>query len=225
MTVAEDTTLHVTELFTTDQRAELEALANQVRFPLGHTVFWEGQPSFSVLIIREGTVKVTRKDAGGNEVVLAIRGGDQVIGEEGVLMGEPRSATVTTITDVTALTVRAEDLLLFVEERNLWRTMYQAAVHRRRQLDERLVQLREEDAGTRLARCLLDLVDELGQETEDGWVIESTLSQLDLATRITASRDSVAQELRKFRKDGLVTTGPRRIVVKDLTALRAMTPR
>ena len=225
MTVAEDTTLHVTELFTTDQRAELEALADDVRYPSKHTVFWEGQPSLSVLIIREGTVKVTRRDADGNEVVLAIRGGDQVIGEEGVLMGESRAATVTTITDVTALTVRAEELLRFVEERNLWRTMYQAAVRRRRQLDERLVQLREEDVGTRLARCLLDLVDELGKETGDGWVIESTLSQLDLATRITASRDSVAQELRKFRKAGLVTTGQHRIVVKDLTALRAMTTR
>jgi len=225
MTVAEDTTLHVTELFTTDQRAELEALADQVRFPLEHTVFWEGQPSFSVLIIREGTVKVTRKDAEGNEVVLAIRGGNQVIGEEGVLMDEPRSATVTTITEVTALTVRADELLRFVEERNLWRTMYQAAVRRRRQLDERLVQLREEDVGTRLARCLLDLVHETGKETEAGWVIESSLSQLDLATRITASRDAVAQELRKLRKSDLVTTARRKIVVKNLTALQDMTSR
>lgn len=223
--MAEDTTLHVTELFTTDQRAELEALADQVQFPPEHTVFWEGQPSLSVLIIREGTVKVTRRDAEGNEVVLAIRGGDQVIGEEGVLMDEVRSATVTTITDVTALIVRAEELLRFVEERNLWRTMYQAAVRRRRQLDERLVRLRDEDVGTRLARCLLDLVHEIGVETEDGWVIKSTLSQLDLATRITASRDAVAVELRKLRDNDLVTTGRRRIVVKDLNALRDMTTR
>jgi CRP/FNR family cyclic AMP-dependent transcriptional regulator len=225
MTVAEETTLHVTDLFTTDQRAELEALADSVRYPLEHTVFWEGQPSFSVLIIREGTVKVTRRDAEGNEIVLAIRGGDQVIGEEGVLMDEPRSATVTTITEVTALTVRAEQLLRFVEERKLWRAMYQAAVRRRRQLDERLVQLREEDVGTRLARCLLDLVNEIGVETKDGWVIESSLSQRNLATRITASRDSVAQEFRKLRKGGLVTTKRRRIVVKDVSALRDMTTR
>jgi CRP-like cAMP-binding protein len=51
-------------------------------------------------------------------------------------------------------------------------------------------------------------------------VIESTLSQQDLASRIGASRDAVAIELRKLRDKGLVTTGRGKIVLHDLDALR-----
>ena len=63
---------------------------------------------------------------------------------------------------------------------------------------------------------------EVGETTDDGCVIESTLSQQDLATRIGASRDAVAIELRKLRERGLVTTGRRRVVLHDLAALRTI---
>lgn len=212
----------MTHLLTVRQRAELENLADPVSYPPEHTIFWEGQPSHSVLLIRSGNVKVTRQAADGAEIILAIRGADQVMGEEGVLMGEPRSATVTTITDVTGLSIRADALLDFVEEQRLWPMMYRAAVRRRRQLDQRLL-LARLDVRNRLARWLLELATEVGEGTDEGWVIESTLSQQDLAGRIGASRDAVAIELRKLRESGLIATGRRRIVLRDLEALRMIT--
>jgi CRP-like cAMP-binding protein len=200
-------------------RPALEALGSPVQFPAGHTIFWEGQPSHSVLIIQKGNLKVTQKAADGTEVILAIRGPNEVMGEEGVLMGEPRAATVTTITDVTGLDVGAEDLLQFVTKHDLWPVMYRAAVRRRRQSDQTAL-LTRLDVKSRLARWLFELTAEVGEQVEDGWAIAATLSQQDLAGRIGASRDAVAIELRRFREEGLVSTGRRSIVVHDPDALR-----
>jgi CRP/FNR family transcriptional regulator, cyclic AMP receptor protein len=201
------------------QRATLEALGSPVDFPAGQTIFWEGQPSRSVLIICDGHLKVTRRAADGTEVILGIFGPDEVMGDEGALMDERRSATVTTITEVSGLDISAEQLLAFVESQNLWPLMYRTVVHRRRQMSQRVL-LSRLDVKSRLADWLLHLAKEVGEETDGGWVIESTLSQQDLATRIGASRDAVAIELRRFREQKLVSTGRRRIVLHDLEGLR-----
>jgi CRP/FNR family transcriptional regulator, cyclic AMP receptor protein len=220
--VVEDTSLLLKDLLSTRERVELESLGDSVTFPPEHTIFWEGQPSHAVLIIQSGNLKVTRQAADGTETILAIRSAGEVMGEEGVLMDEPRAATVTAINDVTGILVRAETLLEFVEEQRLWPVMYRAAVRRRRQLDQRLL-LARLDVGNRLARCFLELAAQVGEATEGGWVIESTLSQQDLAGRIGASRDAVASELRKLRERGLITTARHRIVLHDLEALRMIT--
>jgi CRP/FNR family transcriptional regulator, cyclic AMP receptor protein len=218
--MAEDTSLRIVDVLTGDQRRALEALGTLVSFEPEQAIFREGQPSHSVLIIQKGVVKVTQQADDGTEVMLAIRGVDEVIiGDEGVLMGEARSATMTTITEVIGLDIRADDLLRFVEDNRLWPVMYRAAVRRRRQSDQRAL-LGRLDVKSRLARWLLELTSEVGVETEDGWMIESTLSQRDMASRIGASRDAVAIELRKLREQKLVSTGRRKIVLHDLVALR-----
>jgi CRP-like cAMP-binding protein len=201
-----------------DQRVALQALGSPVSFPSGQAVFLEGQPSHSVLIIQKGNVKVTKRCADGTEVILAIRGVGEIIGDEGVLMSELRSATMTTIDEVAGLDISAEDLLRFVEQYKLWPAMYKAVVRRRRQSDDQRL-LAKLDVKSRLARSLLELAAVVGKQVKDGWLIEE-LSQEDLAARIFASRDAVAIELGRFRKQGLVSTGRRTIVLRDLGKLK-----
>jgi CRP/FNR family transcriptional regulator, cyclic AMP receptor protein len=219
--MAESASVPIVEVLTGDQRAALEALGSTVTYPSEQAIFLEGQPAHSVLIIQRGSVKATKRAADGTEVILAIRGVGEILGDEGVLMDEKRSATMTTITEVVGVDVRAEDLLRFVDQHKLWPVMYRAVVHRRRQSDQRIL-LARLDVKSRLARFLLELAADIGKPVKDGWLIDSALSQQDLATRINASRDAVAAELRKFRKLGLVTTGRRTIVLHDLDKIREM---
>ncbi|WP_370943014.1 Crp/Fnr family transcriptional regulator [Amycolatopsis sp. cg5] len=210
--------LCILDVLTDDQHAKLKALGTRVRFPADQTLFFEGQPSHSVLLIEDGNVKITKVAPDDTEMILAIRGAGELLGDEGVLMDEPRSATVTTITELSAIDVDAEELRRFVRDEDLWPTMYKAVVARGRQSDQRTL-LGRLDVKYRLARWLLDIAAEVGEEGSDGWTIELTLSQQDMASRIGASRDAVAIELRRLRDKGLVSTGRRKIVLHDLTAL------
>jgi len=62
------------DLLSEGQRAALEDLGTPVQYLPATTIFWEGQPSHSVLIIHKGHVKITRTAADGTDVILAIRG-------------------------------------------------------------------------------------------------------------------------------------------------------
>src|SRR5687767_6102799 len=128
------TPLHIVDFLDDDQRQRLEALGKPVSYPPMATVYWEGQPARSVLVIRKGSVKVSQRGPGPDEadVILAIRGVNEIIGDEGVLMNEVRSATLTAVTKVEGLDIAAEDILRFVDEHRLWPMMYRAAVYRRR---------------------------------------------------------------------------------------------
>jgi CRP/FNR family transcriptional regulator, cyclic AMP receptor protein len=207
--MADDATLNILEVLTEQQRDALCALGTPVSFPPEQTIFREGQPSHSVLLIQRGSVKVTQLAPDGEEVMLAARGANEVMGDEGVLMAEVRSATVTTMTEVAGLDIK---------DNALWPVMYRAVVRRRRQADQRTMTARL-DVRYLLAKWLLDLANEVGIATDEGWEI-GTLTQKDLAGRIGASRDAVAKELGKLRDQNVVATGRRRIILRDLDALR-----
>lgn len=203
-----------------EQRRELEALGTQVRFPANQVIFWEGQPSHSVLIIQQGHVAVMQKDELGKDVLLAVRGPGEVMGDEGVLMGEPRSATVKTIGDVVGLDVTADDLLHFVNSRHLWPEMYKNAVRRRRESDSERALFARASVGRRFARMLLDLATEVGKGSDGRIQIEVAQSQQALAQLIGVSRETVAMELKKLRNQGLVHTGRGKLALLDLEELR-----
>src|SRR5215471_4857269 len=57
----------------------------------------EGSPATHVIVLLGGRVKVTRYEADGTMVLLAIRGQGEIIGEMSALDGGTASATVTAL--------------------------------------------------------------------------------------------------------------------------------
>ncbi|MGJ5898596.1 Crp/Fnr family transcriptional regulator [Streptomyces sp. V2] len=212
----------VTVSTSAEQRQELESLGTEVRFPANHVIFWQGQPSRSALIIRSGNTAVTQTALDGSEVLLAVRGPGELMGDEGALTGEPRSATVKAVSDVVGLDITAEDLVAFVDRHHLWPQMYRSAVRRRRESDNERATLSRLDVTRRVALMLLDLAAGAGREVDGRWEIGVTLSQQELASRVGASREAITLALRKLRDRGLVTTGRHKFVVLDLDRLRAL---
>ena len=82
-------------------------------------------------------------------------------------MNDVRSASVTTITEVTGIDIKADRFLDFVRDQQLWPVMYRAVVRRRRQAEEEAI-LNRLDVKSRLARWLLELAAEVGEQSPDG---------------------------------------------------------
>jgi|HubBroStandDraft_5_1064220.scaffolds.fasta_scaffold100240_3 hypothetical protein len=57
----------------------------------------QGDPGSHVFILAAGRVKIARVDSEGNELLLAVRGVGDIVGELAVLGGGLRSATVTAL--------------------------------------------------------------------------------------------------------------------------------
>jgi CRP-like cAMP-binding protein len=77
-------------------------------------------------------------------------------------------------------------------------------------------------APIRLARVLIHLAGEHGEQVPEGTLIGLSLTQPDLAALAGAREPTVQKVLRSLRKDGVIHTGYRQIVIRDAAALHAI---
>ena len=103
-----------------DARAQVRfaELGRIKRHRTGDVLFIEGDRSTNVLAIRHGNVKVTTTTADGHELVLAIRGPSELVGELAALDDREhrRSATVIALNAVTVQLVPNDEFVGFLEQ-------------------------------------------------------------------------------------------------------------
>ncbi len=79
---------------------ELIAIAEEKAVKKGATLFREGEPGDLLLVVLDGKVEVTKREA-----VLATLEAGSVLGEMSLLGGDTRSATAAAVTDVKYLAI------------------------------------------------------------------------------------------------------------------------
>lgn len=205
-------------------RSELSRLSehlHEARFPAGANVMVAEQPGESVYVILSGSVKVHALRPGGTEVVLAVLGGGEVLGEMSAADSLGRSASVVALEETLVLWMDRRTFRTSVADSAiLSRNLAEVLSKRVRLANARLISLSYLDVPGRVASQLLSLAREYGQETSDGTRIPMRLTQTDLAALVGASRVSVNQALGQFRKRGTISTGKDgRVSIHDEEAL------
>ncbi|MCH9670771.1 MAG: cyclic nucleotide-binding domain-containing protein [Gammaproteobacteria bacterium] len=71
----------------------------------GEVVFHEGEPGDTAYIVDVGSVRVSREGIGGRQLTLTHLSHGDLFGELALVDNEPRSATVTAVTDVELMTL------------------------------------------------------------------------------------------------------------------------
>jgi cytochrome P450/CRP-like cAMP-binding protein len=82
-----------------DKQAELAAAVDVRTYEPGVTVIRQGDPADRFFVISEGQVEVVRERAESDDVRVATLGPGDFFGEQGLLRGAPRNATVRAIGD------------------------------------------------------------------------------------------------------------------------------
>lgn len=205
------------------ERAALRAAGRTREYATGTLLCSQGADPDHVLIILEGWVKVTAGRADGHEVMLAIRGPADTIGESGWLNGRPRSANVKALNRVRALAVPAEQFATFLNgHAHAAQVLARVMVGRMDDADRRMTSQVGTSGPKLLALLLLDLAERYGVHGPTGVTLPLPLTQHELATMIGRARETVARALTVWRRDGLVETHRMRILITDADALRAV---
>jgi small-conductance mechanosensitive channel/CRP-like cAMP-binding protein len=133
----------------------LRSLAQDARFQLfaaGEKVCVQGQPGDSFYIIRSGQVEVTVKDDQGETILNFEMPVGNYFGEMALLTGEPRSATVSAVTDAELLTVSKDDLRTVVVANPEVEKIISNVLAQRQLRTEQAQQEAEEERATRDGR-------------------------------------------------------------------------
>ncbi len=190
------------------------------RFASGQSLFVEGDGSGRVFLIEHGWVVLTRTAPNGRDVVLAVRGARDVVGELSSLDGQPRIATATAIGIVDAIVAPSRALTLALADPAGAHELIAILAAQLRDADGRLLEYAALDTIGRVAGRLLELAARFGTPTDHGIVIELALSQEQLASWCGASREATVKALAALRRVGCLQTARRSIQILDLTALR-----
>ena len=95
----------------------LRSYADEVTFPARATIFSEDDPSDGMYLVLTGMALVLTVDDEGNEQTLSIVTEGQSFGELGLLVGQPRHATVAAGLDVKLLRITPEQVARLEEEK------------------------------------------------------------------------------------------------------------
>lgn len=203
---------------------DAEALVTQVRrrvIPRSERILEAGSAGDDVVLVLSGRVRLVAYSGDQREVMLAIRGPGELIGDMAALGAQRRTASAIALDEVEAGFLHGDEFRTYLHEHPAAAlVLIRMLVRRLAEADRDRVALATQDSVGRVARRLLDLAADHGVPTKGGTRIELTLTQDELARWTGATRETVSRALRLMRRLGWVSTDHRTITVLDQAALQ-----
>lgn len=194
---------------TQSQLAALSVNAVTKSFPRNAIILNEGDPTDAIYVILEGKVRIYVADEKGKEVTLNTQGPGEYLGEL-TLDGGPRSASVMTLEPCRFMIIPRESLAtFFASHPDFAMHLVHKLIHRVRALTDHVKSLALQSVYGRVRQLLMDLA----VEQDGARVIEGKLTQLDIASRVGASREMVSRILTDLKSGGYITRGSGRMVL------------
>lgn len=207
-------------LLSGEDQGALFAIGHVATFPPRATVCVEGVPATHMFVLLAGWVKVITATLDGQDLVLALRGQGDIIGELAEAGGY-RTATVQAIDTVRSLIVAHDAFGAFLNNHPGANSAYRHAITRRwGEAATALLKRATTNGAQRFAALLLELAEWNGVETRGAVEIEMPLPQGELASLAGTSRATVARALHEWRERGLILTGRRHITITNIDGLR-----
>jgi CRP/FNR family cyclic AMP-dependent transcriptional regulator len=201
---------------------ELGKIVDVKKYAPDTAVFFQGEPSDSLYMVLNGSVKVTETSPEGHEKILDILGVGEIFGELAMLDGQPRSATVTTCEPTELGSISHQNFRQFAETRPeiLWKVL-SALCERIRKTSANIVEMSSRDVPYRLLAALSQLAEKHGQIAADGsCMVNLKFGADDLAAMVGSSREVVSRLLHRYEEEGLVELGKnKQLIIPDPAAL------
>lgn len=203
------------------QKMTYELSQREKEFAKGDYIYFIGDPSDYVYLIKQGRVKVSTYADDGKEIVKAILNAGEVFGELAIAGEEQRNDLAQAMdanTVICPLTI-SDMKKLMEDDQDLSFKIFKLIGLRMRKLERRLELLISKDARTRIIEFLKDLAAEKGKKVGFEIMIKNHLKHQDIASLTGTSRQTVTTILNDLKDKGLISFDRRRILIRDIGQL------
>ena len=182
----------------------IHSLCIERRFLRDAEVFRQGDPPDGVCVVKKGFLKIVSISEKGTEQILHILRPGDVFGEL-ILFGKPRPFTAVALTDATISILPLAVLQDLLASSPLFSRNYLRLLSTRLyELEQTFPALVQAWPHHRLAKELLHLAEDLGEETPEGTRLTLRITHELLSNLIGASRETVTLLIHKFEEIGLL---------------------
>ena len=218
------------ELFSELNEEQLGMIANLVivkNFNRDETVVLEGDDSVQALyLIATGSVQVYMTGIDGRETILSFLERGDFFGEMSLIDGEPRSASVRTVTDAKLLVIHRESFLSLIRKSpEIAMALMSELCKRLRKANKQIGSLSTMSVSGRVAGTLLNLMQERGVRihTDNGnmvTVIHNRPTQQQLAEMSGTTRETVSRICSLLVRTNAIAMTGKDIVIFDEDVLQ-----
>ena len=155
-----------------------------------------------VFVVQSGTIKITRVNDEGKEVILALLGPGEIFGDLAILDGEARSANALAQENCELLAIQKSEFL------NLLRKNFKISfalmgelAKRLRKSDQQIEALSLSDAEHRIGVSVLNLAEDMGAKTLDmsniSGIVDYKPEELYITVKAGTPIKTITEELKK----------------------------
>jgi len=171
-----------------------------------------------VFVVETGTIKITRVNDEGKEVILALLGPGEIFGELAILDGEARSANALAQENCQLWAINKEDFLEILK--NHFSVSYNLMCElakRLRKSDQQIEALSLSDAEHRIGVSLLNLAEDMGVIRKGKVTIQNLPFQQDIANMAGTSRETVSRVLKILENKSMISKEGHTLIIPDYT--------
>jgi len=194
-----------------DDLIQLARVVSRKSYARGSVILGAGDATDSLYILVSGRMKVFMSDLDGKEVILAILGPNEFVGEMGLIDNSTRSANVVALDQCEIVCISKPDFRRCLADNfDMCMTLMLGLVKRLREADNQIGSLALMDVFGRVARLLLETAEIVDGEK----VVTKKLSKQDIARMIGASREMVSRVMKHLQAAGYIEMRDSTIVIR-----------
>ncbi|HHT9130529.1 MAG TPA: Crp/Fnr family transcriptional regulator, partial [Candidatus Brocadiaceae bacterium] len=194
----------------------IESCSRKFSVTKGTVIIYQEDNSLDLFIILSGKINVSLLHEDGREVTLDILTQGDFFGELSLFDKNPRSATVTAISDSKILILpRVFFIKLMMENPDMIFKFLQVMAARLRKADEKIDTLTFLDVCGRVSKLIIDLAKRKGEKLPDSTIKIRCPTHQVIANQIGASRESVTKALKSLISKGLINVKDKELVISQ----------
>ena len=194
----------------------IEKLFTTRKYPKGSMIILEEEFGDTVFMVVKGTIKITRVNDEGKEVILSLMGMYEIFGEMSVIDGEARSANALAQEECELIAIKSNDFLNLLKNNfKISYALMSELAKRIRKSDLHIEALSLSDAEHRIGVSILNLAEEMGVIRKGKVTIENLPFQQDIANMSGTSRETVSRILKLFENRNMLRKHGHTVVIPD----------
>lgn len=201
----------------------LDQVSETLEIRRRNTLWEPGDAANMVYLVRSGIIKVSKVSDEGRELTLHFFTRDHLCGELAIVTESPHDTSAEAFEDTNVIAIGKDDFTrVMMRNPALAMRMIKLVGERRRRLESRVENLLFKSAHARLAGLFLELAQNFGVRDSRGVIVNLKLTHKEIASLIGATRETVSFAILDLRKDGLILTEGKRVVIVDETRMKAL---
>lgn len=187
----------------------------------GDVIFEEGENVNGIYCIKDGICKLTKLSANGKDHIVKLVTKGELLGQRSMISDEPANLSAIALEDMQICFIPKSEVMGYFNNNNQFSLKVMRTIcSDLKESGDHMVNLAQKTVKERLAETLLYLHETFGKNDDNSLKVQ--LSRDELASIIGTATESCIRLLSDFKKLGLIELNGKKIILKDINALKKL---